>query len=143
MDGEIRYPELEKLALSLMVASRKLRPYFYAHSIEVLTYYPLCQVLQKLEASDRLLKWAIELGQFEVNFCLQTVIKGQALAGFIAEFTYSNIAKVTRTANNTEAAMATVIGVKEKENSVPTEGMLNSGSYIWMVPPIILGLELA
>ena len=45
LDVETRYPELEKLALSLMVASRKLRPYFYAHPIEVLTNYPLRQVL--------------------------------------------------------------------------------------------------
>ena len=62
MDVETKYPKLEKLALALMVASRKLRPYFHTHPIEVLTNYPLCQVLQKLEASGRLLKWAIELG---------------------------------------------------------------------------------
>ena len=37
LDAETRYPELEKLDLALMVASRKLRPYFHAHSIEVLT----------------------------------------------------------------------------------------------------------
>ena len=44
LDAETRYPELEKLALALVVVSRKLRPYFYAHSIEVLTNFPLCQV---------------------------------------------------------------------------------------------------
>ena len=60
LDAKTRYPELEKLALALMVVSRKLRLYFHAHSIEVLTNYPLCQVLQKLEASGRLLKWAIK-----------------------------------------------------------------------------------
>ena len=70
-----------------MVASRKLRPYFHAHSIEVLTNYPLHQVLQKPEALGRLLNWAIELGQFDVNFCPKMTIKGQALADFIAEFT--------------------------------------------------------
>ena len=52
----MRYPELEKLALSLVVASRKLRPYFHAHSIEVLINSLLHQMLQKLEASGRLLK---------------------------------------------------------------------------------------
>ena len=62
LDAETRYPELEKLALALMITSRKLRPYFYVHLIEVLINYPLCQVLQKSKASDRLLKWAIELG---------------------------------------------------------------------------------
>ena len=118
LDAEISYPELEKLLVALMVASRKLRPYFHAHSIEVLTNYPLCQVLQKLEASGRLLKWLIELRQFDVNFCPQTTIKGQALADFIAEFTYSNVAEVTGTANSVEAAKAA--GVGGKEDSVST-----------------------
>ena len=77
-------------------------------------------MLQKPEASGKLLKWAIELGQFKVNFLPWTTIKGQALVDFIAEFTYFNIAEVAGIANNTEAAKAA--GVREKENSVPTEG---------------------
>ena len=62
LDAETRYLELEKLDLALIVASRKLRPYFHVHMIEVLTNYPLRQVLQKSKASGRLLKWVIELG---------------------------------------------------------------------------------
>ena len=45
LNTKIRYPELEKLALALVMASRKLRPYFHSHIIEVLTNYPLRQVL--------------------------------------------------------------------------------------------------
>ena len=45
LDAETKYPELEKLALAFVVTSRKLRPYFHAHSIKVLTNYPLRQVL--------------------------------------------------------------------------------------------------
>ena len=56
LDTETRYPELENLALALLVASRKLRLYFHTYSIKVLTNYPLCQVLQKPEPSGRLLK---------------------------------------------------------------------------------------
>ena len=55
LNAKTRYPELEKLALALVVASRKPRPYFHAHSIEVLTTYPLRQLLQKSKASSRLL----------------------------------------------------------------------------------------
>ena len=62
LDAETRYPELEKLALAPVVASRKLRPYFHIHSVEVLTNYPLRQVPQKAEVLGKLLKWAIELG---------------------------------------------------------------------------------
>ena len=36
LDAKTRYPKLEKLALVLVLASRKLRLYFHAHSIEVL-----------------------------------------------------------------------------------------------------------
>ena len=62
LDTETRYPKLKKLSLALVITSRKLRPYFHAHSIEVLNNYPLCQLLQKAEASGRLLKRAIKLG---------------------------------------------------------------------------------
>ena len=47
-------------------------------------------------------------------------IKGQALTDFIAEFTYSNTAEVTGTANSTKVAMA--VGGREKKKFVPTEG---------------------
>ena len=82
------YPEMEKLALALMLASRKLRPYFHSHLIWVLTNHPLRQVLQKPDASGCLLKWAIELSQFKIEFQPRPVIKGQALADFIAEFSH-------------------------------------------------------
>ena len=55
----------------------------------MLTNYPPRQVLQKLDASSRLLKWAIELSQFEIEFPPRSAIKGQALVDFIAEFTTS------------------------------------------------------
>ncbi|KAL5578443.1 hypothetical protein UlMin_020142 [Ulmus minor] len=75
LNAETRYPEVEKLALALMIAARKLRPYFQAHTI-----IP--------DTSGRLAKWSIELGEFDVLFKSRTAIKGQALADFIAEFTY-------------------------------------------------------
>ena len=43
-------------------------------------------------------------------------IKGQALADFIVEFTYSNAIEVTGMANGTEAVKAT--GGREKEISI-------------------------
>ena len=46
----MRYQEMDKLALALMVASRKLRPYFQAHKIVVPTKFSLKQILQKPEA---------------------------------------------------------------------------------------------
>ena len=62
------------------------------------------QVLYKPVAFGRLLKWAIDLGQFDINYRPQIEIKGQALTDFIAVFTYSNTTKVARTTDNAEAA---------------------------------------
>jgi hypothetical protein len=83
---EERYPQIEKLAFALVMASRKLRPYFQAHTIRVLTEYPLKKVMQKLDLSGRLANWAIELGEFDLEFVPWNAIKGQALADFLAEF---------------------------------------------------------
>ena len=86
-------------------------------------------MLQKPEALGRVLKWVIKLGQFNVNFHSRTAIKGQALADFIAKFTYSNATEVTGTANSTEAAK--VAGVREREDYAPTKKeTLNSGPYM-------------
>ena len=35
--AEAKYPRIEKMAVSLIVASRKFRPYFQAHTIIVMT----------------------------------------------------------------------------------------------------------
>ena len=39
--AETRYPDIEKLALALLVSSRKLKPYFESHTIVMPTSYPL------------------------------------------------------------------------------------------------------
>ncbi|GKV18274.1 hypothetical protein SLEP1_g28679 [Rubroshorea leprosula] len=56
--AELRYPIAEKAALAVVTSARKLRPYFQSHPIIVLTNQPLRQILQKLECSRRLIKWA-------------------------------------------------------------------------------------
>jgi hypothetical protein len=73
---EERYPQIEKLAFALVMASRKLWPYFQAHTIRVLTEYPFRKVMQKLDLSGRLANWAIELGQFDLEFVPRNAIKG-------------------------------------------------------------------
>ena len=55
LDTEFRYLELERLALALIVSTRKLRHYFLAHSVVVFTNQPMKQVLRRSEASGRLM----------------------------------------------------------------------------------------
>ena len=84
--AEERYPKMEKLILALVIAARKLRPYFQAHTIEVPTEYPMKQVLHKPEVSGRLMKWAIKLSEFDIRYKPKKAIKGQVLADFVMEF---------------------------------------------------------
>ena len=44
LDAKTQYPKFDKITLALVLASWKLRSYFHAHTIEILTNYPLCQV---------------------------------------------------------------------------------------------------
>ena len=81
---------IEKLAFALITASRKLRHYFQTHVINVITNHPLKKAINKLEAAERLIQWAIELSEFDVRYQPRIAIKTQALANFIAKFTLSN-----------------------------------------------------
>ena len=84
---EERYPAMEKLALSLVTAARKLKPYFQAHVINVLTDHPLKKAMNKLEAAGWLIQWAIELSESDVRYKQREAIKAQVLADFIAKVT--------------------------------------------------------
>ena len=64
--AEERYPRMEKLALALMTAARKLKPYFPAHVIIDLTDQPLKKAMSSPEAAGRMALWAIELSEFDV-----------------------------------------------------------------------------
>ena len=87
--AEIRYSRLEKLALVLALASiaRHLRHYFQSHTIIVVTNLPVKRFLGKPDVSGRLLKWAVEQGEFDVLYQPRVAIKAQALADFVAELT--------------------------------------------------------
>ena len=75
------------ITFTLIVASRKLRLYFQANPIIIITDRPIKKAMNKPEAAGRMVQWAIELSQFDVEYRPWTTIKAQALANFIAEFT--------------------------------------------------------
>ena len=91
---------MEKLILAPVTAARKLRPYFQAYTIEVPTEYPMKQVLHKQEVSGRLMKWAIELIEFDIRYNPKTAIKGQVLADFVMEFTPIELTQTTHEKND-------------------------------------------
>ncbi|XP_077219108.1 uncharacterized protein LOC143853272 [Tasmannia lanceolata] len=64
-EAEIRYQRIEKLAYAL----------------------PLRQVLHRPDTSGRLVKWAMELSEFNIRYVPRPAIKAQVLADFVAECT--------------------------------------------------------
>ncbi|XP_057808484.1 uncharacterized protein LOC131022962 [Salvia miltiorrhiza] len=84
---ELNYTEIEKAALAVMVTARKLRPYFLSHRVVVRTALPFRQVLGRPDLSGRMVKWAVELGEYDVEYEPRMAIKVQALADFIQETT--------------------------------------------------------
>ena len=79
---------MEKLAFALVMAPRKLKPYFQAHMVVVLTDRPLRRAMSNPDAARRLALWAIELSEFDIQYRPQTAIKEQVVVDFIAEFTH-------------------------------------------------------
>ena len=78
---------MKKLAFALVTVARKLKPYFQAHTIIVLTDQPLKSAINSPEAAGRMALWAIELSEFDIQYRPRTAIKGQAMADFFVEYT--------------------------------------------------------
>ena len=58
---EAKYPRIEKTAFSLIMASRKLRPYFQAHTIMEMTDQSIRKAMSKPNVTGHIIQWAIEL----------------------------------------------------------------------------------
>ena len=83
----------------LIIASHKLRQYFQSNPILVMTDQPIKKSMNKPETAGRMVQWAIELSQFDIEYHPRTAIKAQALADFIAEFTLPDEDSLTNEAD--------------------------------------------
>ena len=73
--AEANYPRLEKIAFTMVVASRKLRHYFHANLIVIMIDQLIRKTMNKIDAAGRLVQWAIKLGQFDIEYRPQIAIK--------------------------------------------------------------------
>jgi hypothetical protein len=62
------YLEMHKILYAVLVASRKLRHYFQAHMVVVVTSYLLKAILHNSNATGNIAKWAAELAEFQLEF---------------------------------------------------------------------------
>jgi hypothetical protein len=86
-NSKIWYPHVQILLYALLITFRKLRHYFKSHKITVITNFPLGDILCNKDATGRISKWAVELEALNIDFSPWKVIKSQALADFMAEWT--------------------------------------------------------
>jgi ribonuclease HI len=87
------YSELEKITYAVVMSTRKLRHYFKAHKVTVLTDQPLNDLFINKEASSRIAKWETKLSEHTIDFGKRPAIKLQVLADFVVDWTSpSNIA---------------------------------------------------
>ncbi|XP_071713149.1 uncharacterized protein [Rutidosis leptorrhynchoides] len=83
----ILYFAISKEAISsVLIAERNgvQMPIYFVSKVLQLNQ-PLKQILRRPESSGRLAKWAIELGEYEINFAPRDTVKGQILADFLLE----------------------------------------------------------
>ena len=85
IDAETRYTHLEQDALAIRTVAQKLRLYFKAHPIVVLTDLPLRGTIHKPDLSGRMARWAMELSEYGIQYKPRLAKKGQVLADFLAE----------------------------------------------------------
>ncbi|VFQ69336.1 unnamed protein product [Cuscuta campestris] len=85
--AESRYTPTEKAGYALFITAKELTSYFQAHPIVVLSDLPLGTVMRDSTSSGRMIKWAMMLTQFNIEYRPRTAIKGQVVAEFLVEMT--------------------------------------------------------
>jgi len=76
---------LEKAALAVVFSARRLRHYFHNFTVVMTTNLPIQKVLQKPDVAGRMVRWAVELSEFDIQYEPRGSIKGQVYADFVAE----------------------------------------------------------
>ena len=94
--AEHRYNTIEKECLALVFTIQKMRYYLVGQTIYVISKVNPLRLLMKKPSSlnDRLAKWFILLSQYEIQFLPQKVVKGLAVANFLAEHPDSRAVKL-------------------------------------------------
>jgi ribonuclease HI len=86
-DTETRYSVAERACLALVYASQRLRHYFLAHKIQLMTKsHPIRSLLHRPVLSGRLAQWLLQLSQYEISTETPIVIKSQAIADLLTQF---------------------------------------------------------
>jgi len=85
--AEHRYDPTEKEYLGLVFAIQKMRHYLVGQTIHIISKVNPLRLLMTKPSSlnGQLIKWAILLSQYEMQFLPQKALKGQSVANFLDE----------------------------------------------------------
>ena len=81
----MRYQAIEKAALAVVFLTQRLCHYFQSFTVIVMTNLPIRKVLQKPDVAGRMVCWAVELSEFDVQYEPRGPIKGHVYADFVVE----------------------------------------------------------
>ena len=83
---ETRYQSLEKAALAVVFSARRLHHYFHSFTVVVMINLPI----QKKDVAGRMVRWAVELSEFDIQYEPRGSIKGPVYADFVVELSPGN-----------------------------------------------------
>ena len=72
---------------AVILARRKLRHYFEAPPITVVSSFPIGEIVHNREVTGRIAKWLVELMGETLTYAPRKVVKSQILVDLIAEWT--------------------------------------------------------
>jgi len=128
---ETRYKKIEKAALALLAAVRRLRQYFLAHTVVVRTDQPIRQILGRPDIAGRMMKWSLELSDFDIHYESRKALKAQVFRDFLAEMTFPTL-------ENKEQWTVFIDGSSNSKGSgvgIIVEISLGSRNFTWFIFP--------
>ena len=85
MPYEKKYSQVEQIYLVMVWAIRKLRHYFHSYKIRaVLKLDPIRHLFEAPSLVKKLAKWLVLLTEFDVEYLTKKIVKGRAMAEFLA-----------------------------------------------------------
>jgi hypothetical protein len=70
----------------VVLARRKLRHYFEAHPVTVVSSFPLGEIIRNPNIAGRIAKWSVELMGETLTYTPRKAIKSQILTDFVSEW---------------------------------------------------------
>ena len=86
-DAETRYLRAKRACLAIVYASQRLRHYFLAYEVWLMTKsHAIKALLQQLILFSRISQWLLQLSQYDLRMGTPKVVKNQAIVDLLAQF---------------------------------------------------------